>query len=286
MKYVLAQDKSRFSLWQIDTAVSSLLKLDIRREDIYVLLGTYGYSKHYKTLFRKYKGVNFIEYRATIDLSYLPAIKPYLLHKFFAEYTYLQKEQWFLMDCDVVLTKELPKFKQGKLYVSDCGHYLNLDYLEGAGITVEDMSLGAGVPPSLIKSIDDNIGGAQYVFDNIDSDMFLWIYEKSYSLKKFLSSKKAGVVGRVQVWTAEMWAMAYGFAKWGHNMKADKRLDFSFATDFAKDVKPIIHNAGVTGKQKERLFNKGLYAKSLPSLDLDIDEKFVSRIYYNFVKER
>ena len=69
MKYILAQDKSNYSLWQIETLLKNLLGLGVSITDIYVLLGSYGYNKRYKALYRAFRGVNFVEYRNLTDLN-------------------------------------------------------------------------------------------------------------------------------------------------------------------------------------------------------------------------
>lgn len=285
MKYILAQDESIYSLWQIETAVSSLLKIGVKDTDIYVLLGTYGYNKPYKALFRRFKSVNFIQYRNLSDLKYKPSVKPYLLWRFFEQYSELVSEQWFLMDCDVVLTKKLAKFKKGTTYVSDCGSYMNIKYIEDCGFSAQDFANYLDIDVEVIEKLDNNIGGAQYVFDNIPAEAWKWAYEM---LPKFKSEveKNQKDCRIFQIWCREMFTVIYSLAMHS-KVKKDKRLDFSWSTDHIKlGTKKIIHNAGVTGSEPVTLFNKGHYSKTTPPSDLEIDENYVSSIYYKYVKER
>ncbi len=288
MKYILAQDKSRYSSWQIETAVRSLIDLGVQQSDIYVLLGSYGYSKHYKTLFTTYRKVNFIEYRNLSMKNYKPSVKPYLLWKFFEAYPHLVSEQWFLMDCDVVLTKLQKNFNANFVQVSNCSSYMNIEYLNECGYTSKDFAEYLNIGEEVIKGVDKNIGGAQYVFSGVGSDVWKWAYK---NIAKFMNAirsnpKKTNRDSPFQIWCSEMFLVAYSLELHGHKIKHSKKLDFCWSTDLMSELKPIIHNAGVTGKEVTELFNKGNYSKKLPEEGLEIDSNYVSSVYYNKVINR
>ena len=286
MRYILAQDKSKYSLWQLRVAVGSLIDLGVEREDIYIILGTYGYDKEYNKLFRDYRGVNFHEYRNHSFRDYKPSAKPYLLWKFFEQFPYQCKNQWFLLDNDVVLTKKMNNFSKKVIHMSDTISYIGYDYLVKKGYTASDFSDILDIDPSLIEK-DEGAGGAQIIFTGVDSEVWKWAYESSVTLFQTLrrheNRSKDGV--RIQYWTAEMWAVLWSFWKHGHTTKVDKRLDFVFSTDSKESANKvsIIHNAGVTGIEDKLLFHKGLYTKSYPPKDLEIDKDTANYIYYKNV---
>ena len=135
MKYILAQDKSKYSLWQLKVAIGSLIDIGINESDIYILLGTYGYDRQYNALFAKHESVNFYEYRNLSFRGYKPSVKPYLLWKFFEQFPEKSKDQWFLMDNDVILTKPFTEFGKKLVYCSDTYSYTGYDYLKSKGYT-------------------------------------------------------------------------------------------------------------------------------------------------------
>jgi len=67
--------------------------------------------------------------------------------------------------------------------------------------------------------------------------------------------------------------------------KVVDELDFSWSVNSVKDwhKKAIYHNAGVTNSSSG-MFYKGIYMKSLPALDLQLDTDKCSYNYYNLIK--
>ena len=287
MKYILAQDKSNYSLWQIETLLKNLLGLGVSITDIYVLLGSYGYNKRYKALYRAFRGVNFVEYRNLTDLNYSPAVKPYLLWQFFKDNQYLESSQWMLLDCDVILNKP-PELDKGTVWVSDCSGYMDSKYLDSCGYTTKDFADYLNIDVDVIDRIDANIGGAQYVFDNIPHQVWEWSYNSLYGFRKRISeANKTGTnPNGFQRWASEMFTNIYSLSLNGCTIRHSKQLEFNFATDSIEDVKPIIHNAGVTDSNPLGLFKKGDYTYFEPPNDLEINENYVSYLYYNAVKDR
>lgn len=289
MKYIIASDKSNYSSWQIETLLSNLrndLGVDLR--DVYVLLGNRGYNKRYKALQRKFKECNFWEYRNLSIKEYPASVKPFLLWKFFEVNEYLVDSQWMLLDPDVVITESLGDFETGTIWVSDCSSYMNKKYLSDCGWDSESMAEAFDVSVDTIDEIDDNIGGAQYVFDSIPADVWKNSYDKiKKAYHTLLTSKRRGDdEKRIQAWCTEMWAVAYCLFEYNTNIRITNQLDFSFSTDNVNDVKRIIHNAGVTEDAEVELFNKGDYDRVLPPDNLEVDDMYVNWIYYQYVLKR
>ncbi len=293
MKYILAQDESNYSAWQLTLAVQSILDTGINHEDIYVILGTYGLNKRFKAIERRFKGVNFIRYRNVSPQNYLPAVKPFLLYKFFEQFTYLEKEQWFLMDCDVILKDKIKEQAKGTVYLSDCKSYLGYEYLKTKGtIYANIMSHIVGIDVDTLIKNDEGAGGAQIIFDNVSHVTWKKAYEDSLTIfNKLCQTVQKHILEpnqtHIQFWTAEMWSVLYNFWYSGHETKIIKELDFVFSTDRVdlKNNIKIIHNAGVTAKDK-RLFNKGdFFIKSPKNVDLDIKKGTYNYQYYKYLKE-
>lgn len=293
MKYIIAQDENLFSYWQLTVAIQSILDNGVNPEDIYVLFGTYGYNKDAKAFERRFKNVNIIRYRNTIPKNYIAAVKPYLLWKFFEQFPNEVKNQWMLIDNDVMLMGKMGKFKKGKVYLSNTQSYTGYDYIKSKGEDVLNVMLKAsGVNEDIVKENDAGSGGAQYIFDNVDAKVWMDAYHMSVSIFVALSKHRhvvqEGQDHIIQIWCSEMWGVLWSFWKNGHKTYIDKRLNFCMSSDTidtAKNVK-ILHNSGVTNSGELRLFNKGSFRKKSPKdSNLDINNSYVSSIYYSYVKK-
>lgn len=293
MKYIVAQEKNNYGAWQCTILVQSLVDLGVKVQDIYILLGDFGYNKDWNNFNTRFLGINIHAYRNHCDKSYKPSIKPYLLYHFFKEFNFLSKEQWCLLDNDVIITKKFRKKKKGKVYLSDCSGYINLDYLEKKGLGLaEGMAKELGIPYSVIVENDSGAGGAQYIFDNIDWKVWYRAYLNSLKLHAYLSINRDTFYrdskeNCIQTWCSEMWAVLWSIWEGGHKTVIDEDMKFLFATDpiDAIDKHKVIHNAGVMESDTE-LFNKGhFYNKSPKKSQLIIDNTKVSSLYYDYLKK-
>ena len=293
MRYIIAQEKNDYGAWQCTIATQSIIDLKVNPEDIYILLGDFGYNKQWNDFRTRFPKVQVHSYRNHSYPSYKPAVKPYLLWQFFKQFQYLEKEQWYLVDNDVILTKKLKRKKKGIVHTSNCASYLNLDYLnkKGDGLA-EGMAKHCKIDFNKIIDNDMGAGGAQYVFDNVSYTTWEKAYRNSVFLHNYLhrnqnTFNRLDTENCVQVWCAEMWGVLWSLWDDGHKSIINREMDFVFATDnidTVKDIK-IIHNAGVTSNS-DGLFNKGDYSKKSPKdIELDIDKTKVSYFYYSYLKK-
>src|SRR5699024_4742792 len=79
----------------------------------------------------------------------------------------------------------------------------------------------------------------------------------------------------IQKWTAEMWAQRWNMIYFNVGHRVVDEMEFCWATDPINrwDETKIMHNAGVTEKDKD-LFFKGKYVKQSP---FDDDLSFVNK---------
>lgn len=286
MKYICAQPEIMYYQWQVDTMINSFLQNGVSQSDI-IILSTDQTNEFY-ILREKYPDVNFVRYAAPIE-RYQPAIKPYLMHKYFEEHQ--EKEQYFYSDCDIVLTKPLPEFEEG-IFMSNTVSYIGHKYIKSKGQEVVDIVCKTvGIDEHILIDQQENSGGCQFVFTTLPAIVWKKAYEDSNKLWENINVYNAANADKyegtypLQVWTAEMWATLYAMWYYGYYGKVDARLDFAWSTDeiTRMDNTSILHNAGVS-TQKD-LFKKSNYMRQLPPCDLEIDPTKCSSYYYNKVKE-
>jgi hypothetical protein len=63
MKYIIAQEKNNYGAWQCTVAVCSLLDLGVSQQDIFVLLGDYGYNRDWNDFKTRFPRINTFETR-------------------------------------------------------------------------------------------------------------------------------------------------------------------------------------------------------------------------------
>lgn len=264
MKYIMAQPAVPRFEWEVKVAVYGLLKAGILKEDIVIL-----FSRHKESVISEIRnlGVNVHVYSDNrVDFEYIPSLKPYLMHRYLEEDVSRENETYFFMDSDVIV-KEQPETDshlRGVWYGSDCGGYLNYDYIvqcdNGFNI-LKDMSEIVGVSIEDIKSMNNDSIGAQYIMSKPSSEYFKKVYEDSIKLWKYIKDKDTNY----QKWCQEMVATLWNMPLFDVMPRAKKEMEFTWATDSIEkwDKNKIYHNAGVTEDMKDMFF-KGDYINKDP----------------------
>lgn len=286
MKYICAQPENLYYRWQIDTMINTFIQNGVVQSDIIILSNTE--SNEFDPIKAKYPEVNFLSYYAPAQL-YQPAIKPYLMYKYFKDNQ--QEQQYFYHDSDVILTKPLANFESG-IFMSDTISYIGYNYIKSKGQGAVDIICDTvGLTEQTLIDRQLNSGGCQFVFNTMIPEVWKKAYEDSYKLWKNISaynrlnaSEYEGTYP-LQVWTSEMWATLYAMWHYGYNGLVDQRLDFAWSTDGLHRMEntSILHNAGVSDQPD--LFKKSNYIHQLPPCDLNIDSTKCSSYYYSKVKE-
>jgi hypothetical protein len=299
MKYICAQPAIKYFAWQIDVFIHSLINNNVNQKDIHIInsIPENGIDNYFSILKEKYSEVLFEFY--VDDRSYKqyqPSIKPHLAYKHYLKHPELQKENILLLDSDVSITKPLDfstMLNDNIWYLSDTSSYLNYDYIKSKGDDVLNKMLEvADISEHVIKSQNNNSGGAQYLIKSVDAiywkeveDLSHRLYIELLAMYSRKPPEEAGNYG-LQIWTSEMWAMIWVAWKKGIMTLTHPELDFCWATDDIEkwDQTKIFHNAGVTcGCQN--MFKKSNYTNKLPDLNLAIDETKCSFNYYNMLKK-
>lgn len=295
MKYICAQPATQYFGWQIDVMLHSFITTGVKPGEIDVISSTIeGIDDYFTKLMQKYTGVNFCFYEDTRDYKgYIPSIKQHLLAKHLRAFPELQHTELFLHDADIALTKPIDfsnLLNDNIWYLSDTISYLNHSYILSKGRDVLDKMLEvAGISEDIVRSNNNNAGGAQYLMKNVTPELMDEVVEVSHKLWIDISElnkvKDYGDDFPIQIWTAEMWAMLWVPWKKGIMTAVSDSLNFCWATD-PKDkwhTVSIYHNAGVT-EQSDIMFHKGSYIKSVPNTDLNIKPERCSYHYYNLLK--
>jgi hypothetical protein len=92
----------------------------------------------------------------------------------------------------------------------------------------------------------------------------------------------------LQIWCSDMWAILWGAWMRGYDTKVIPEMNFCWATDQAPRWHEvyIYHNAGVTAKDKEKMFFKGNFINELPFLEEGhtYDRNLAAFKYFSIVK--
>lgn len=312
--------------WETELQIDNYIKTGYNPEDYRVLVFIpkdrveQGIPDCWKKLQDKHLNCNFYYYFDTEDIltnvirkiNYIPYLRVYMLEKHFREHSYLKDHAIFYWDSDVLFTKKFdftPYLDNDICYLSNTGHYLNLEYLEGK---IEQSSLkdelreikpidsileANGISKEIAKANNAGVGGAQYLLKNIDADFWEDVKNsckliRPYFMnlnKNFFPSENAGW----QSWCADMWAVLWNL--WKRNLKTEvpKDFDFAWATDPIQRLNEVylFHNAGVAStvmnlnNENIVLFNKNNYKNNdrVPYNEKDklslVDPRYASYFY-------
>lgn len=279
MIFISAQPDEVYFHWQVELYLYQFSKHGILN-DCYALFGYRDQpSKELLELSEKYKNVKM--YKDTReDTSYAPSIRPHLLKKFFQEHPELS-DAVFYHDSDIFIVK-MPNFSQMMkddiCYLSDTISYIGYKYISDCAQRYKDihndlndddvfykMCECMNIDPELVKSNEDNSGGAQYLLKGLGYDFWNDCEKDCVKLYYFFEDyvSKYPIDHHIQKWTVDMWVVLWNCWKYGKETRIHKELDFSWAVDDVSIYhdKNIFHLAGITGENDSDKFNKSKYTK-------------------------
>lgn len=215
-------------------------------------------------------------------VNYIPLLRPWLLHKYFAENPELENKAILYMDSDVVFTKE-PEFSHlladNICYLSDTKSYIAASYFDSKIKDVlpdkleqykqidplSDLLREFGLTREIAVKNEGGSGGAQYLLKNIDAsfwqDVFLGCMKIRMTLgsinRRFFENEDKGF----QSWCADMWSVLFTLWKREQQTNCPPEMDFCWATDPIEkwDKVQIYHDAGASTREIEpghKLFHK------------------------------
>lgn len=265
MKFILCQPAINRFKWELEVCLTNLKSKEI--DDIVLLFLRYDDS--IPLYFADKYGAEVHVYDdLRDDKTYIPSVKPYLWWKYLEEFPQAERDTYFYMDSDVIF-RELPDFSKTQSdyknwYASDCGGYLNYDYImqcTNGPEVLQGMADIVGVNIDQVKSVNANSGGAQWIISHPEAAYWKKVYEDSSSLWHYVEPLDTNL----QKWTSEMWAQLWNMLYFGIQPQVSKELEFCWATDPISrwNETKIMHNAGVTGEETD-LFFKGKYVETSP----------------------
>lgn len=293
MLYISVQPDIPYFHWQIQVMLTNFREvgIDLDRCHVIFLHSSNTPSEQGLKLMQQFPTARFFFYKdERVDRSYIPSIKPYGMYKHFSKYNLV--EQFFYHDSDIIFREKINEdlFKNKDIwYMSDTISYIGYEYCLSKGEDqLSKMADIVSIPLDTIKDNQKSSGGAQYIMSGATAEYWKKVYEDSDKLYKFLDLKSKTEVEipgtyLIQKWCAEMWATLWNIWFFKHETQVNKELDFCFATAPISDYFKckILHNAGVTQSDKDRMFFKGEFINKSPfEADLDyVNPNFCSYQY-------
>lgn len=290
MIYISCQPDIPYFHWQVEVMLNNFQSIGIEKCHVVFICNSTP-SREGIMLQNKFPQYNFFFYKDERELrarQYIPTIKPYGMLQHYSAHTI--EEPVFYHDSDIIFTEKLDekKLEQGDVwYLSDTISYIGSEYVISKGEEqFEQMCEIVEIDSQVVRENSRSSGGAQYVCKNATTDYWSKVYHDSYKLYEFLCSKEMEWKSTdypIQKWCAEMWATLWNIWFFGYETEIDKELDFSFATSMISEMndRKIMHNAGVTDKEKQQMFFKGDFILQDPfSADLSyVDSQYCSYLY-------
>lgn len=296
MKILIVLPDHNYYLWQMLVQINNLKKFGYDKNAIYLIGKTsYNKSDNLKNIIRKSKSdCEFFVYNdERDDFIYSPAMTAHILSKFFKENPQYKEESFFYIDPDVIFRKKIrfnDLLKNNNWYLSDTKSYIGCDYIKGKSDELfKKMCDVVGIKTSIVEENDNDAGGAQILFKNVDYKFWDKIEKDSIALFKLMESTKTiySSDSPIQSWTAEMWSLLWNTWLFGHTTKTIKRFDFCWATDTINrwEETNILHNAGVINENNGKLFMKTKYQTSPFKKEIKCSDKFCSYKYVEEIKD-
>ena len=294
MIYICAQPAWFYYSWQIDIMLNSFKKIGLD-DEIHIVSGFQtNIHKNFSKLEKKYKNVSFFYYPDTRENpKYVSSIRPHLMMKHWKANPWLKDHTIFYHDCDIALTRKLELPNDDVCYLSDTKSYIGHDYIKSKGDDVLRLMCGVvNINQRTLKERQNESGGAQYVLKGIDRGYWAEVYKDAENLFEAVTrlnnkKKKADPsYHELQIWCADMWAVLWNL--WKRNKKTEiiPEMEFTWANNKIEDWEKnaIFHNAGVTS-EKSGMFYKAIHQLELPPNDLEINDKYASKKYYDLLCE-
>jgi hypothetical protein len=174
MKYISINTNTLSQIWEVELYVKNFIRFGVNPSDIIVVVK----GQENEDLLQGFKDllndkINVYYYCDTrVSTYYFLSFRPHILAKLFEEEPWLQNEQIFYHDSDIIFSDfpNLETLTKDRTWLSDTNNYINYDYIVQKGNTIaDDLATICGISVEDIKSINHKSGGCQYVFDSVTS---------------------------------------------------------------------------------------------------------------------
>lgn len=282
-----------------------------------------AFHEDWDLLEKQFPEANFVYFKDHQNITrlcqifhYIPLFRLYVLQEHFKTNPQLEQEAIFYIDTDILITKPLPfeKWLEGDInYLSWTGNpqrtdnYLWQPYFDSKIKEVDHKKLEqykkqdilahvaniCGTTREAITLNSPNIGGAQYLLKNINSQFWTNCFNYACEIKLYLEGTNITFMNGdtfqkkqdngFQAFCADMWAVMFQLIALDRPVQCPKELDFSWSCDRIERYEQchLLHNAGITSDAKVRvafeklpdgsnkfeeapLFYKGAYMTSSP----------------------
>lgn len=297
MIYISVQPDINYFHWQVELYIYNFLKVGIDNKDIHVVFLTNGTpSIQALSLRDKYKNIQFFFYEdKRSDKRYIPSVKPWGMYQHFSTNSYLESEQIFYHDSDIIFREKIDElqFISDRCYLSNTIDYIGYKYCLSKGVEqLHKMAQLVGIPISTIEDNEISSGGAQYILANINKDYWYKVYDDSNKLYWLMDNESKKWLPQdgypIQKWCAEMWATLWNLWLFDYKTEVHSELDFCFATAPISDWNKykILHNAGVDVNCRGMFFKGGAIDRTPYNDNFDyIDDKYCSFKYVENIQE-
>ncbi|QPH38946.1 galactosyltransferase-related protein [Pedobacter endophyticus] len=300
MIFISAQPDDFYFLWQLQLQLHNFNRLGIQPESIHVLIAHpkgRGLSSFFKEFIAVNKQASFYSYvDERVSKRYLSSVRPHILAKHFEENKYLEKEDIFYHDSDIIF-KRIPDFsgmlKNETWYAADTRSYTGVTYIKQTANeeVFQQMCDLVGVKSNLIEDSDKEAGGAQYLLKNVPASFWQKLEMDSERLFVLLSTYNSSFgfcdsKNKIQAWCADMWCLWWQAILIGKQIEIHPELGFNWAHSSISLEKRnnIIHYTGSLSDGSEKLFRKNNYSNCSPFYD-DLEQIDQNTSSYSVVKE-
>jgi hypothetical protein len=293
MKFICVQPAIDYYTWQVEVMINNFIRNGANPEDIHIICGLRGVvPENWKKLKQHYKDVKFFFYPDNRKKpTYIPSIRPHLLHVHWLKHPYLEFETVLYHDSDIIFSKpiDFKELEEGDTcYVSDTVSYIGANYIRSKGEHYLDlMTQLVNVNKEYVIEHEKDSGGAQYLLKGITAEFWNKVYFDCENLWRIVNDliRKENPGHPIQIWCADMWAVLWNLWVNDKEVKVTDKMSFSWATSGIQDwdKHPIYHNAGVTGPD-QKLFYKGQYQNKLP-YDIKIEDFTDKQCAYKYAEE-
>lgn len=277
MKIILCQPSILRFQWELDVFITNVRSLCNNE----VILLFDDQNPQFADHFAQYENVSCFFYKDSRENPvYISSIRPFLWVQFLKENPNMANEDFFYVDSDIIFREMIDfaslDFHPKKYLASPAAGYLGPGYIAGKGeFYLAEMANIIGISTEQAASFLGNSGGAQWIISKPSVEFWEKVYRDCEALYRYfllaeVVLRSQGETERlenpIQKWCADMWALLWNTAYFHISVETPSELEFCWPTQPISEwhrVK-ILHNAGISDKNKDKHFYKSEYFNKSP----------------------